>query len=424
MRSSVNGNLAATLARRAELFGWLDRPLFHTSESLYTHGAVHAAIGRASGVLHSAGVARGHRVLVALPDSVGLVAALMGTLRLGAVAVLTSPERPRAEHAHILHDTRASTVVCPAGLASRFPGTQVLTPGDLTGEPASIPDAEPLPPEAPAYIQYTSGVTGSPRGVVHRHSDARAYVEALALGALGLGPADVVLSASKACYPYGLGNSLLFPMCCGASAVLWPGRTGPAELGAQARRHRVTLLFGTPTVYRGLLDGDPGDFASLRAAAATGEPLPPGLADRVESFLGCPLIDGLGTTEVGHIFVSNTITRRRRGTLGLPLTPYEIQVRTGDGRPARVGQQGLLYVKGPSVFLEYLGLPGKTAEVLDRDGWLCTGDLVHVDADGFVHHHGRAADPEAVDGITVAPCPGRAEGVSESTAVPHLGAGC
>lgn len=400
----MNGNLAAVLARRAELFGWLDRPLFHAGEITYTHGAVHAAVGRAAGVLHGAGVRPGHRVMIALPDSIELVAALLGTVRLGAVAVLAGPEQTAAAHAHVLHDATPSAVVCGAGLAARFPGVPLLTPGDLSGKRAAVPPAEPVPPGSPAYIQYTSGTAGSPKGVVHRHSDRCAYVEALALGALGLSADDVVFSMAKACGPFGLGNSILFPMSCGASAVLWPGGTGPAEVSALARRRRPTLLFGTPATYARLAaEGDPAAFSSLRAAAVAGEPLLPALADRIEAFLGCPLLDGLGTTEVGHTFLSNTVARRRRGSLGVVLTPYEIEVRTADGRAARVGEQGLLYVRGPSVLIEYLGRPVKTAEVLDADGWLCTGDLVHQDEDGFVYHHGRAADLEMVAGVAVAP---------------------
>ena len=398
------GNLAAALARRAELFGWLDRPLFHTDEVTFSHGAVHGAAARAAGVLYGAGVRAGHRVLVVLPDSIGLVAALLGTVRLGAVAVLTGPEQSAASHAHVRNDSTPSTVVCEPGLAERFDGILILSPEDLCDEPSVVPPAEAVPSGTPAYIQYTSGTTGPPKGVVHRHSDPRAYVEALALGALGLTADDVIFSTSKACYPYGLGNSILFPMFCGASAVLFPGRTGPAEVSAQAQLHRPTLLFGTPAMYARLTaEGDAGAFESLRAAAVAGEPLLPPLADRAEAFLGCRLLDGLGTTEVGHTFISNTVSRRKRGSLGVPLTPYEVQVRSGDGYEAAVGEQGLLYVRGPSLLVEYLGRPAKTAEVLGRDGWLWTGDLVHVDEDGFIHHHGRLADLEVVSGVTVTP---------------------
>jgi len=414
----MTGNLAAALERRVRLFGWQDRPLFHTDDTTYTHGAVQEAVVRAAGVLHGAGVRKGHRVLIALPDCVELVAALLGTLRLGALAVLVGPEQSAAEHAFVLGDAEPRAVVCPGPLIERFRGVQVLTADDLADEPAEPPPPVAVPPGAPAYVQYTSGTTGPPKGTVHRHSDPRAYVEALALGALGVTAEDVLFSVSKACYPYGLANTVFFPMFCGASAVLWPGRpvrgagagTGPdadawvRDVCAQAARHKPTVLFAVPGFYRRLVTtGDPAAFSALRAATSASEMLLPALADRVESFLGCPLLDGLGTTEAGHTFISNTVVRRARGSLGLVLDPFEISVRTGDGREAAVGEQGLLYVRGPSVLIEYLGRPGQTAEVLDPAGWLRTGDLVHLDHEGFVYFHGRSCDLRIVDGAAVPP---------------------
>jgi acyl-coenzyme A synthetase/AMP-(fatty) acid ligase len=271
-----------------------------------------------------------------------------------------------------------------------------------------------VPGDAAAYVQYTSGTTGRPKGAVHRHSDPLAYRRAMAEQALRMTPDDVVFSVSKACFPYGLGNTVLFPLYTGASSILWPDRPTVRGVVEQARRHRPTLLFATPACYARLVaEGDAAAFASLRAAGSAGESLPPPLADRVESFLGCPLLDGLGMTETGHSFVSNTVTRRRRGTVGVVLPPYEISVRkpSGPGRDGALlaevapGEQGVLHVRGPSVLLEYLGRPDRTAEVVGRDGWLRTGDLVHVDADGFVHLHGRVDDLETIGGVTISPWP-------------------
>lgn len=400
----MEGNLAAALARRAETYGWRPRPLFHAGEVTYTHGAVHDAAALAAGVLHAAGVRAGHRVLIALPDSIGFAAALFGTLRLGALAVLTGPEQAAPEHGYVLADSEPTVVVCGAELADRFPDVHVLTPDDLTDEPSCVPEPASLPLGAPAYVQYTSGTTGPPKGVVHRHTDAKAYFQALGLGALGVAPGDVLFSISKACYPYGLGNSIFFPMFCGASSILWPEPANLAGAVEMARRHRPTLLFTVPSFYTRLVaQGERSAFASLRAAASAGEPLHPSLAERVAEFLGCPVLDGLGSTEVGHTFISNTITRRRRGTLGVVLDPYETQVRTRGGGAAAPGERGVLHVRGPSVMIEYLGKPEQTDDVVDPVGWLDTGDLVHVDEEGFVHHHGRVIDQEQVGGVAVSP---------------------
>ncbi|GAA2599172.1 AMP-binding protein [Actinomadura fulvescens] len=434
----MEGNLAAALARRADTYGWRDRPLFYAGDTTYTHGDVHDAATRAAAVLHAAGVRPGHRVLIALPDSAGFVAALLGTFRLGAVAVLTGPEQSEDGHAHVLADSRPQAAVCAPDLAVRFRSVHVLAAEDLTDEPVAVPDPVPVPPDAPAYVQYTSGTTGPPKGAVHRHSDPEAYFQALAIGALGVTPDDVIFSLSKACYPYGLGATVFFPMFCGGSAVLWPEAPTVEGVLEQLRRHHPTLLFTVPTWYARLVrahdaqeadrrrangrkangrtgdgrkgngragDGRRGDqvFGSLRAVASAGEPLLPSLADRIEDVFGCPVLDGLGSTEVGHTFISNTVTRRRRGAVGVVLDPYEIVVR-GEGRPDEgPSEPGVLYVRGPSVMAEYLGRPERTAEVLAPDGWLRTGDLVHVDEDGFVHHHGRVRDQLTVSGERVSP---------------------
>ncbi|MFI0453605.1 AMP-binding protein [Actinomadura sp. 6N118] len=432
----MEGNLAATLALRADTYGWRDRPLFYAGDATYSHGDVHDAASRAAGVLHAAGVRQGHRVLIALPDSIGFVVALLGTFRLGAVAVLTGPEQTEAGHAHVLADSRPQAAVCAPELAARFPSVHVLTAEDLTDEPAAVPDPAKLPPDAPAYVQYTSGTTGPPKGAVHRHTDPEAYFEALAIGALGVTPDDVIFSVSKACYPYGLGATVFFPMFCGGSAVLWPDVPTAEGVLEQLRRHRPSLLFTVPTWYARLVgattgrvadmcvgdgrvaagrvgdgrvgDGREGVFGSLRAVASAGEPLLPSLADRIEDVFGCPVLDGLGSTEVGHTFISNTVTRRCRGAVGVVLDPYEITVRNAskvDGGAAggKPTEPGVLYVRGPSVMAEYLGRPEQTAEVLAPDGWLRTGDLVHVDEHGFVHHHGRVRDQLTVSGERVSP---------------------
>jgi 4-hydroxybenzoate adenylyltransferase len=423
----MEGNLAASLAARADTYRWRDRPLFRTSDAAVTHGQVHDAAVRASAVLHAAGVRPGERVLIALPDSAGYVAALLGTLRLGAIAVLTGPEQSEPEHAYVLADAEPRAAICSVELSARFPSAHVVTPEDLTDEPATVPDPAPVSPDAPAYVQYTSGTTGAPKGAVHRHADPEIYFQAMGIGALGVTSEDVIFSLAKACYPYGLGATVFFPMFCGASAILWPEPPSVAGAAEQARRHRPTLLFTVPTWYARLVHApDPAPvraaFRTLRAAASAGEPLLPSLADRIEDFFGCPVLDGLGSTEVGHTFISNTVTRRRRGSLGVVLDPYEIEVRperargdrrgplglvsgTGDLRGGRMPAEGagVLYVRGPSVMLGYLGKPERTSEVLDEDGWLRTGDLVHVDPDGFVHHHGRILDQVTVSGDRFSP---------------------
>lgn len=403
--SSAAANLAQLLADRAQRRGWLDRPACHAGGRTYTHREVHDGAARAAGALRATGVRAGDRVLIALPDTAAFVWAFLGTVRLGAVAVLVNPMLHAEEHAYLVEDAAPALVLCDDALAPRFAAVPVLTPEKLA---SAIRTADPAPvasvtPDTAAYAQYTSGTTGRPKAALHGHRDPAAFYEAMGVHALALTPDDVLLSVSKAFFAYGFGNSVIFPLFSGASAVLWAERPTPGGLVELVREHRPTVLFAVPTFYARLIDeGDPGPFRSLRAAVSAGEALVPALAERAEVWLGCPVLDGLGSTEVGQTFVSNTLRHRRPGTIGVPLPPYQIEVRDDAGRRVEHGRQGVLYVRGPSVLREYLNRPDATAAVLS-DGWLRTGDLVAVDEDGFVRHEGRADDMEMVGGITMSP---------------------
>jgi fatty acid CoA ligase FadD22 len=204
-------------------------------------------------------------------------------------------------------------------------------------------------------------------------------------------------------FAYGLGNSLFFTLLAGCRAVLHPGPPRPDDVAALARRHRVTLLFSVPTLYARLIGcADRGAWASARAAVSAGETLTPALAQRVRQAFGCPILDGLGSTEVGQTFVSNTLAEQRDGTIGRVLPPYEVAVRGPSGAQLPPGEAGTLWVRGPTVLLEYLGRPAATAAV-KVEGWLCTGDRAVIEPDGFVRHQGRVDDMEIVGGVNVGP---------------------
>ena len=398
-------NLAVLLEERAEAGGWADLPAIQAGGGAVSHREVHDGAARTASLLADLGAGRGDRVLLALADGPAFAWAFLGAVRLGALAVPVNPQLPATDHRSLAADCQPGVVVCDDGLADRFAGAVV--PGsslpEALGNLARRP-AAPVAPEAPAYAQYTSGTTGAPRAAVHRHGDPLVYAAAFAEPILRLGPADVVLSVSKLYFAYGLGNSLLFPLLTGASAVLHPTRPSPEEVAALVERHGVTALFAVPTFFANLLRAgcSPGSFASLRVAVSAGERLPSHLAERAEQLLGCPLLDSLGTTEVGQAFVAGSPERRRAGTIGRALPPYEVAIRGEDGTERPTGGAGLLWVRGPTTLLEYLGQPEATAAVHDGP-WLCTGDLASLDDEGFVSHHGRADDMEMVGGISVAP---------------------
>ncbi len=427
-------NLAAALESRAEARGFEDLPALIVDQRTLSHGAVHDGAARMASLLASLGLKRREAVLLALPDGAELAWAFLGAVRLGAVAMPVNPHLPADDHRYLALDSRAAVVVCSEELADRF-GPAERTGGCravVVGSSllSSLAAFGPHPPVVvddadPAYAQYTSGTTGVPRAAVHRHGDPLVYAAAFAEQGLRLGVEDVVLSVSKMYFAYGLGNSLFFPLLSGACAVALPGRPRPADVVALVERHKVTVLFAVPTFYANLLRTEPSAsrsaeplgpcssasarpatsscwFTSLRVAVSAGERLTTGLAERTTDVLGCPVLDSLGCTEVGQAFASGTIDLTRPGTVGRALPPYEVAVRDEGGRDQPPGAVGMLWVRGPTVLLEYLGQPDATAAAFDGE-WLRTGDLASLDEDGFLTHHGRADDMEMVGGISVAP---------------------
>jgi len=403
-------NLAALLEARATDAGFDPRPAFTVgtadASATVTHREVHAGSARAATALADLGVGRDDRVLLVLRDGLAFVWAFLGAVRLGALAVPVNPQLTEADHRFLVEDSGAVAVVCESDLVTRFSdGPPSMTADEVARAAATLAPHAVAAVESThgAYAQYTSGATGAPKAAVHRHGDPLVYHRACSTGALGIHPGDVVLSVSKMYFAYGLGNSLFFPLLSGASAVLHPGRPRPAEIEALVARHGVTVLFAVPTLYASLVAGcSRSAFASVRVAVSAGEILTHGLAERSREFFGFPLLDGLGSTEVGQTFASNTIDVVRPGTVGRCLAPYEVAVRDDAGRDLPAGTVGALWVRGPTVLVEYLGRPAETAAAFDRD-WFGTGDLASVDPDGFVHLKGRADDMEMVGGISVAP---------------------
>lgn len=396
-------NLAAALEARAIESGWAGDVAFVAAGRSFTHAEVHAGAARCASLLAERGADAGDRVLIALPDGIELVWAFLGAVRLGAIAVPVNPRLTAGDHGDAAADARARVVVCSADLADRFPGAEVVVGEELEAAMAGCPVREPadLSDGDPAYAQYTSGTTGRPKAAVHAHGDPLVYFEAFARPAIALRRTDVVLSVSKLYFAYGLGNSLFFPLLSGCRAVLHAAHPRADEIAEAVRRNAVTVLFSVPTFYARLVAaGEPESFGSLRAAVSAGEALSVALAERARSLLGCPILDGIGSTEVGQTFASNTLDCVRVGTVGRALSPYRVVVRDQDGaHDLPPGELGALWVAGPTLLLGYLGdTPAAT-----RDGWLCTGDRGFLDGDGFLHLDGRFDDVEQVGGISVSP---------------------
>ncbi|MFE9447210.1 benzoate-CoA ligase family protein [Streptomyces sp. NPDC006739] len=402
------GNLAARLAALAERRGWGGRIAFHQGHRAWTHGQVHALAARAAGVLAGHGVRPGDRVLLALPDGIAWVTAFLATARLGAVAVLVNPELPASEHAFMAEDCQAVLCVTGPGLEDRFAdrarlGADQLVALTAVTEPAA---AHPVDAHTPLYVQYTSGTTGRPKGVVHVHGDPGTYYDLVGRRLLRIGEDDVTLSVSKLYFAYGFGNAFVFPLFSGSCAVLVDRRPTPAAVDELVARHRVTLLYSVPSAYAALVadrgSGHEACFASVRAAVSAGEGLPEGLGRQVTELLGAPVLEQIGSTEAGHAFCANGFDHNHPGTVGRPVPGFEVELRDRAGRPVPEGAEGELWVRGPTVTPGYLNRPEETARTL-VGGWLATHDRARREPDGAFRHLGRTDDMEMVGGITVSP---------------------
>jgi benzoate-CoA ligase len=355
---------------------------------------------RFAGLLRDKGVAPGDRVVIVLPDTPAFVYAFLGAMLLGAVAVPVSTALAAGDYAFILADSGARALTVrpeheAAGAACAGPLARILCGDHGPPELATVRnvDAPSLgDPDRLGCMLYTSGSTGKPKGVPHRHADL--LVPAGTWGeVLGITPGDVVFSASKLYFAYGLLAGLILPLSAGATVVLYPDKPGAYELFAVIAERRPSVFFGVPTLY-GLmirafdaavrLDG-------LRLCVSAGEALPPVLFEEWKRLTGLELLDGIGSTEACNVFISNRPGRARAGTSGQVVPGHEVKLVGDAGQPVASGQRGHLLVRGESFARSYWNRPEKTRETMLADGFVRTGD-VYVEQDGFYTHQGRSDD--------------------------------
>lgn len=385
-----------------------------------------------AGGLTELDVHRGDRVVFVCSDRLELAAGLLGAFRMGAVAVPVSTMLNGLELGELLTDSGARhLVVSPefAGTASIAIGqspevTHVVTIDDAAVEVPpqvgvtgwqSMLDAgqrtDRHARRAPATSRdtqalwlYTSGTTGRPKAAMHRHENLRAVCETYARDVLRVGPEDRFLSMAKLFFAYGLGNSLLFPLFAGGTSLLEPRRPSPDIVVERMREDRPTLFFAGPTFFAALLAADlPADtFSGVRLCASAGEALPATLYHRFTTRFGVEVLDGIGSTEALHIFVSNRQGAVRPGTSGSVVSGYDAQIRGEDGREVPDGEPGVLFVRGTSLANGYWCRTDATRTVFQGE-WLCTGDTYVRSADGYYSCLGRTNDLLKAGGIWVSP---------------------
>ena len=425
-----NGNAVDWFVDRHKLEGGGARLAFRDPSRTLTYHDLLDAAARFAGALRDAGVGREQRVVLLLQDTIDFPIAFWGTMRAGAVPVPINTLLTAQTVSYILQDCRAAAVVISAELletlAEAIQGADVqhlilsqpdgshpaLPNHNVTGFQDMLAAGDPATetafasPDEVAFWLYSSGSTGAPKGVRHVHSSLRYTADTYGTQVLGIRPDDVMFSAAKAFHAYGLGNSLTFPMSVGASTLLLPGRPTPDAVLAMMQDHNPTLFGGVPTLYAALLAnpyiGPNAGSSRLRRCISAGEALPADIGTRWKSVVGVDILDGIGSTELLHIVISNHPDDIRYGTSGKPVPGYEAKVIDEYDRPVPPGEAGELIIRGESAADGYWNQRAKTRRTFQGE-WTYTGDTYIRDADGYFRFQGRKDEMLKVSGIWVSP---------------------
>ncbi len=405
-----------------------DRIALRTADTSWTYRQTQAAANRVANAVRDAGLEIEQRALLVLPDVPEFAAAFFGVLKAGGVVTMANPLLPAEDYDYLLEYTRAKVVfahasvmerLAPALSRARWAKTAFVVGGEngaaggvrLAAWAATV---DPAPEhftnadthrDDPAVWLFTSGTTGKPKAAVHRHADFPFNTEVYAKGVLGIRPDDVTIAVSKLFFGYATGTNLMFPFSVGAQTALFEERSSAEAILAAIRRHKPTILAGVPTTFNGMLsspDAEGADLSSIRFAISAGEALPPELFRRFKERFGVEILDGIGSAEMFHIYVTNRPGEARPGTLGKIVPGYEIEILGDDGTPVTPGDVGTMWVRGETAALAYWQDRPKT--VATFAGERCnTGDKFQIDADGWLYYAGRGDDLLKVGGIFVSP---------------------
>lgn len=390
----------------------------------HTYAELAQRVNRAGNLLKSLGVQREQRVLMAMLDGIDFPALFFGAMKIGAVPVPVNTLLPTADYDFLLRDSRAVVLAVSDALLEKFRPIvtdqphlkHVLISGRvaatikpleaLLAEQSDQLDAAETTPDDIGFWLYSSGSTGKPKGAMHLHGDMVHTAVLYAEEVLGLTEGDVVFSAAKLFFAYGMGNAMSFPLHVGATAVLMAERPTPQSVMQRLQQHQPSIFYGVPTLYAAILADATiirdNASARLRHCVSAGEALPEDIARRWQERFGVAILDGIGSTEMLHIFVSNRPGDIRHGTTGKAVPGYDLRIVDDQGRDVNDGEIGELLVAGPSAAIAYWNNRPKSLATF-HGPWTRTGDKYVRDADGYYAYAGRSDDMLKVSGIWVSP---------------------
>ena len=413
-------DLLARNASRPKKVAYIDAV---TGQQL-TYGELTEQCWRFANALRAQGFQPETRVMLCMLDTPQWVVAFLGCMLAGVVPIATNTLLTTKDFDYMLRDSRAKALIVSQALLPAFDSLigqidtlqTIIVSGQNEGGPhhslegliqtaSSERTCASTCSDDVCFWLYSSGSTGSPKGTVHLHSHLIQTAELYGLGILGIRESDVVYSAAKLFFAYGLGNALSFPMAVGATTVLLPARPTPQDVFRVLQNYKPTIFYGVPTLYAGLL-ADPNrpqqSQLSLRMCTSAGEALPAEIGKKWTAEYGCEILDGIGSTEMLHIFLSNRPGEVRYGTTGKPVPGYQLRIVDEDGKECGDNELGELQISGPSAALMYWNNREKTKHTFAGE-WTRSGDKYIRDADGYYTYGGRSDDMLKVGGIYVSP---------------------